>query len=193
MATNVDKAWTSVTAGQNSEFWRLAGIPGSHVNKDSFQSYLEGKNPFNNLFIFRNFFYTRPGLYFYEDSQMKSATATCSIPKEYKSIKTLSKDFDLEESMNDSAIIKKLGGEEAVRKNAVTWDQIEQMIQNQWEGKSGDLLNANIFYVIGENNVLFAVGVFWRSVSDEWRVYAYELGGYGRWFQGDRVFSNKPL
>lgn len=47
MATqNVDRAWTSVTARQNAEFWRLAGISGSHVNSKSFQLYLEGKNPF---------------------------------------------------------------------------------------------------------------------------------------------------
>lgn len=44
MATRVDIAETnSISASQMSEFFRLAAIPGSHVNRNSFQTYLENR------------------------------------------------------------------------------------------------------------------------------------------------------
>ena len=53
MATikNVDTAWTPITARQRIEMLRLSQVKGSHVNKDSFQLYLEGKNPFVKSWI----------------------------------------------------------------------------------------------------------------------------------------------
>lgn len=54
MATSkVDNAWTPVTAGQHTEFWLLSETQGSHVNKTSFQLYLEGKNPFPKPWVER--------------------------------------------------------------------------------------------------------------------------------------------
>jgi hypothetical protein len=46
MATKVDIAGTDITASQMSEFYRLAALPGSHVNRGTFQPYLERRNPF---------------------------------------------------------------------------------------------------------------------------------------------------
>lgn len=46
MATKVDIAGTSISASQMSEFWRVAALPGKHINKDTFQAYIEGRNPF---------------------------------------------------------------------------------------------------------------------------------------------------
>lgn len=47
MATKVDIAETNISASQMKEFWRLAALPeGSHVNRDTFQDYLERRNPF---------------------------------------------------------------------------------------------------------------------------------------------------
>jgi hypothetical protein len=47
MATKVDIAGTNISASQMSEFFRLASLPsGSHVNRDTFQAYLERRNPF---------------------------------------------------------------------------------------------------------------------------------------------------
>lgn len=40
MATQVDIAGTNITARQMREFFRLAAIPDSHVNRETFQSYL---------------------------------------------------------------------------------------------------------------------------------------------------------
>lgn len=52
MATKIDNAWTSITLGQQSELLRLAQIQGSHVNKETMQLFLEGKNPFPEKIIF---------------------------------------------------------------------------------------------------------------------------------------------
>ena len=46
MATKVDIDQTNISAGQQKEFWRLATILGTHVNRTTFQAYLEGRNPF---------------------------------------------------------------------------------------------------------------------------------------------------
>jgi len=46
MATKVDIAGTDITASQLSEFYRLAALPGGHVNRATFQAYLERRNPF---------------------------------------------------------------------------------------------------------------------------------------------------
>jgi hypothetical protein len=39
-------AGTDITASQMSEFFRLGALPGSHVNRGTFQAYLERRNPF---------------------------------------------------------------------------------------------------------------------------------------------------
>jgi hypothetical protein len=47
MATKVDIAGTeSISASQMSEFWRVAALTDSHINKTSLQCFIEGRNPF---------------------------------------------------------------------------------------------------------------------------------------------------
>lgn len=46
MATKVDIAGTSISASQMSEFYRLAALSDGHVNRATFQAYLERRNPF---------------------------------------------------------------------------------------------------------------------------------------------------
>ncbi len=46
MATKVDIAGTNITAPQMKEFHDMASRPGSHVNRATFQLYLERRNPF---------------------------------------------------------------------------------------------------------------------------------------------------
>ena len=48
MAAKTDISQTSISAGQQLEFWRLASNPNSHVNAKTFQAFLEGRNPFPN-------------------------------------------------------------------------------------------------------------------------------------------------
>lgn len=47
MATQVDIAETNISASQMLEFFRLAALQG-HVNRQSFQAYLEKRNPFED-------------------------------------------------------------------------------------------------------------------------------------------------
>ncbi len=46
MATKVDIAGTNISASQMSEFYRLAALPGSHIDRTTLQAYLERRNPF---------------------------------------------------------------------------------------------------------------------------------------------------
>lgn len=46
MATKIDIAGTNISASQMSEFYRLAALQGSHINRTSFQAYLERRSPF---------------------------------------------------------------------------------------------------------------------------------------------------
>jgi hypothetical protein len=65
------------------------------------------------------------------------------------------------------------------------------LIEGQWDGKEGALLNengcANIFYV-KVNGEVVAVNVYWRDDMQEWFCRADRLG-VNRWFVGSRVFS----
>lgn len=46
MAAKVDIAGTNISASQMSEFYRIAAMPGKHINHDTLQAYIEGRNPF---------------------------------------------------------------------------------------------------------------------------------------------------
>lgn len=170
----------------------------NHLKKEQVIGLLDGtyevvRKVKADLFIFNNFFKDQPGLTVWNIHRVSPAYPN---PTPYKSIENLKLAFKLTQNMWDTKIIEKLGGEEEVRKTAVTMDQIEQLIKAQWGGKAGIMLNngyANIFYVIGKNDELFAVNVYWGSAYDRWRVYAYGLDEVGNWSSGYLVFSNKDL
>ena len=64
-----------------------------------------------------------------------------------------------------------------------TLEDIAGLIEVQWGGKSGVLLNdgwANIFYVEDVNGEIFAVFVRWDSDDREWYVGVWELDGVNR-------------
>jgi len=64
--------------------------------------------------------------------------------------------------------------------------RIAKMIEKQWGGKEGELLNngyANLFYVPG-----FVVGVYWDAGGRTWCVRAWLRDGLD-WDEGRRVFS----
>lgn len=156
------------------------------------------------LFIFNNFFKDQPGLIVYSIDTLSSV---CPKPTPYKSVENLRPAFDLTIDivkdhmkefdhvikvnpaiMNISwevAVVKKLGGEVEVRKHAVTMDQIEQLIKAQWDGKPGVMLNngfGNHFHVVGKNNELLGVTVFWDSKWVVTKTSSLCCGG--------RVFAN---
>ncbi len=49
MAAKTDISQTSISAGQQLEFWRLASNPNSHVNAKTLQAFLEARNPFEKF------------------------------------------------------------------------------------------------------------------------------------------------
>ncbi len=107
----------------------------------------------------------------------------------------LIKAFDLPENMTDNEIVKQaesLGFNP--KQNPVTLDQIKAKIEAQPNGIEGEMLSngsANIFYVFGKHNALFAVDVHWHSGNGQWFVYAYGLDRGGLWSAGSHIFCNK--
>ena len=111
---------------------------------------------------------------------------------------------DLLQDMNDTKIIEEhLGGMEQAKKNAFTLNQVWANIQAQPNGIDGKMLTngyANVFYCMGENEVLFAVHVFWDYEHRMWSVFDYGLDKFD-WLHdedmdidgnaGSRVFRNK--
>ena len=117
-------------------------------------------------FIYSDFFFNEKMAPVYKES------------RDYTSTENLKQAFVLEKEMLDCEIIQKLGGEEKVRANAVTMDQIEQLIKAQPKGIKGLLstnMTHNIFYVIGVEDNLFSISVSWRIDHIEWRVSIYGI------------------
>lgn len=144
------------------------------------------------LFDSSKYFGTRDGLYIWPEFAQRILPAYRE-PIVRRSVKGI--DFvDLTRNMYDREIVAEyLGGEEKARKSAFTPDQLAELIDAQWGGKPGLLLNnghANILYMIGVDRVLFPVNVRWNSDDSHWRVNAYQFDD-GDWSAGYRVLRNK--
>lgn len=127
------------------------------------------------------FYQNRDGLYVWDEFRNrvgKYAKQVQSLPL------AIGKSYDLQKNSYDRQITDELP-------QGYEWDPSElcarlaQMIEKQWGGTAGELLNngyANLFCVPG-----FVVDVSWYAGGGGWGVYAYRLGG-GRWRAGYRVF-----
>jgi len=147
-------------------------------------------------FIYSDFFFNRPELLIWTSIE-ENIAPVYNEPREYRNIENI-KYFDLEGITLTSDIFNRLGGEEKVRQNAVTMDQIEQLIKAQENGEDGILLNinlANMFFVLGVDNYLFNVCVYRSSHSGRayWKVQDTPLIATNLWAKRDRVFWNEPL
>jgi len=99
--------------------------------------------------------------------------------------------FDLPAQMNDAEIKKELGDGHIYKDASKFCSTLASMISQQPRGEEGDLItngNANIFYVCGKNNEVFAVSVHWFSDDRGWAVYACRLVDC-QWSAGVRAFS----
>ena len=176
---------------------RLAGLITDLMQKirdgvrtlDELALFLQGKNPFEKT-VLAQYFATRKGLYVNESFARKilpfaKAEGLADITKVSY--------VNLPKNMNDSEIIAQhLGGIEEAKKNALTLNQVRTFLDNQWNGEDGPLLVdgcADIFYVLGVEGVLFAVGAGRRG--GRWDMCGWTLGERGRWGAGRRVFRNK--
>lgn len=168
------------------------------VNKlggmEGVKNFLSGKiaiknNSSKEKFIFKDFFFTQPNLTLIgintectETSEnryaLNSIEKVCSEPTPYKSTKDLNSvlRFPLEKSKMNSFT------EEEIRRRAVTMDQIQQLIEIQWEGNLGKMEVGygyrNYFPVLGEREELFCVSVEHHYTSHSWFVRFEKYGAH---------------
>lgn len=150
----------------------------------------------NPRFTTSFFFHTRPGLWVSDDftSRITLAYPNLIVRRGLVGIES----FDLTNNLLDKTILARseMGGEENVRKHAFTPDQICDLMTLQPEGSAGKLLTngfANLFYVVGKDEVLFVLFVGWDADNRRWRVVAWKLGENGIWHAGCRVFRNTQV
>lgn len=137
-------------------------------------------------------FCPRDGLYFYTFESFKERVLTNARDDGTANIAKCNY-IDLPHNMYDSEIITEyLGGEEEVKKCAMTMKQVQSYLNKQWGGGKGDLLvdgKANLFYVLGKDDVLYVV--FAYLDGDLWFLRVWFLGEHDNWRAGHRVFRNK--
>jgi hypothetical protein len=191
---------------------RLAGLiadlghklAGKKISEEELALFLKRQNPFRKTtlatavaatFLTENYFVRRPGLEVskYFVSWITSAYPNPLVSRGLDGVES----FDLTKASYDREIIARpeMGGEENVRKYALTPDQVAALIDLQPEGVAGKLLTnnrSNLFYVVGVNGVLFVVGVCWSPLC-RWYVRTWELGEVGSWNAGYRVFRNTQV
>lgn len=144
------------------------------------------------MFDSAKYFVTRDGLYVWPEFTQRILPAYRD-PIVRRGVEGVDS-VDLPRNMYDREIVAEyLGGEEEARKHAFTPDQVADLIDAQWGGKPGILLNngyANILFMLGVNGVLFPVIVLWSSDRGEWNVNACGFDGV-HWSAGRRVIRNK--
>lgn len=128
------------------------------------------------------FFRARSGLYV-SDSFRNLVVAKTFPSAESRAI--LTKTQKLSCNMTDEKIEKMLGNGHIFNETALC-DTLAEMLQKQWGGKGGRLLNngyANLFYTTS-----CVVSVHWYAGGAGWSVDTWERGDY-EWDAGDQVFS----
>lgn len=211
MAMKVVIEGTNITASQMSEFWKLAANPDSHVNRGTFQAYLEGRNPFEEKSekplakavatallalvttvtlpavtepLDPQVEFKKPHIHLWNDFEQRVLPAlkpVASAPEAKIAVSRFTR------AANDTGIRGKLP-----EYHLGEWHDITSFIDRQKNGEDGVLLTngwANIFYLIGVNDEVFAVSVRWSSVNRQWFVRAWHLDGHGRWDGDDQVLS----
>lgn len=195
MAKKMVIAGSTVSAQQLKDLFRQiadGGITNLHM-----QAFLERRNPFveteplATTFLTGDYFVTRPGLWVSEEftSLVTAAYPEVLVPRGLDGVES----FDLTKQSSNREIIDQMSEEESVRTYAFTPDQIGALIDLQPGDVAGKLLTngyVNLFYVVGEDGVLFVVHIDWNADLSQWDVDAWGLDGTGRWGAGRRVFRN---
>lgn len=94
---------------------------------------------------------------------------------------------DLTRSSKDDGTISELGGK---KKAETLLQDVYALLAQQPKGEEGSLLTdgkANIFYVLNNAGLLFAVGAYWGGGG--WNLYAYSVVNPSACYVGFRVFS----
>ncbi len=187
MATvKVDIGGTNITASQLSEFFRLAAIPGSHINRASLQVLLEDRaKPFDEAAYYQ----TRPGLYVNPDLKRYVGLQVRAT----RGAKALKPPRLLLNNESEATMFGELGSPKHAQTlaNAVDLGQIAGKIEAQKNGEDGELLTegeANIFPVCGLDGALRVVDV--GRDDGKWLVVCRPFRADFVWLAGFQVFSN---
>jgi hypothetical protein len=200
MATkHVDIAETNgISASQMNEFFRLAAIPGSHINRRTFQAFIEKRDPFGSRLLFKETDLLRPVETFDtsgeddvldEDAFFQSRKRKIWVAPSFREKfgRTFRKSrasnrkhvaCELKRNANDTAIRADLPG-----RHPSTLGDIARLIKRDAFSKDC----AYVAYVEDENKQVFAVNVYWVAEDREWFVSAWWLDVFGDWFAGCRV------
>lgn len=95
--------------------------------------------------------------------------------------------YNLERNSLDAPILAELGD-----RAETSLAHMFNLIKKQSKGQSGVLLTsgyANIFYVCGTDDSIWAVRAHWLSGVRYWHVGACSVGSLPEWYSGYRVFS----
>lgn len=156
----------------------LASDPNTIPRKD-FRKFL-GLPPLPPVYDLDVFFRTRPGLWVSDDFRR------LVVAKAGSGQTVATKSILLERGMADAQIEKMLGDGGHLFTEGDLLATLERMIQSQWGGKDGQLLNsgyANLFYTSS-----CVVNVHWGAGYGAWDVDTWQRDGY-EWDAGSQVFS----
>lgn len=109
--------------------------------------------------------------------------------KNYETGITTLKIYDLTQKVTDKTIVEQLGGEE---KAETSLSQMWSLLKAQGMGQDGPLLingNSNIFYIKGQNNVLWSISCFWHESIGPWRIEASLFSNLSVWKPNRRVIA----
>jgi len=196
MATkHVDIAETNgISASQMSEFFRLAAIPGSHVNRDTLQAFLEKRNPFgvDDGLLFKETTLLRPVETFVtsgednvldEDVFFQSREGEIWVSPSFR--KRFGYTFRKSRASNRKYVACKL--KRNANDTAIRADLPESHLSELGDIarliKGGALSKdcAYFAYVEDENGEVFAVRVCWSADARVWDVDDWRLVGCGDW------------
>ncbi|MAG12416.1 hypothetical protein CL630_01225 [bacterium] len=191
----------------NKLFMHLSGPKGQRW-LHCLKQFNRGENPFGRLRFVGTisisacseklnpdaFFKTRDGLYVvntFKDRILPVVSSMESIPEATLTV------FNLEKSLTDHEIKTELGDGYVFENTSMFCAQFAEMLNRQKDGEKDEgalLVNglANVFYVRGIDDGVFAVHVFWNDDNREWSVRANRFDNY-RWPIGRRFFSNNDL
>ena len=203
MTTAIYVENTSISALQLSEFFRLAGIPGSHVDGATFQAYLKQRNPFETISSsvsvvdFQETELLKPRecirLSEWNDlidpSEFFSGQGTCLsssfqrdlLPALRQVVYAPGKTLYLprmERNAIDSEIRDNLPKE-----HLISWVDLARFIRMYPQGRDGYFL----CYMRGVGAAVFTVDVYWRSGGRKWSVSGWELDEGGYWSAGYQI------
>jgi hypothetical protein len=195
----LDIAEASISASQLSELLKLAAQPGTHVNRESLQAYIERRNPFSEMPLAK-FFSARKGITIYGDpaSALKEEAIRAQPAGPLKG-------SDLSKGASEADMFGVSGSKklQATIKQGAALAQVRAKLVAQWDGQAlpddpDSLLvdggSVNLFPIPLDKTVVCVLDVRW--VCSSWQANFLPLFPGRQWLdrlltRNCRVFLNK--